>query len=128
MLGWSLEEQIVPGTVWAPGIAAPGISQSPWKLIPGHSRGSEERGHLARVVRQDADRILGTATQQAQHGVFLGQGNGGAGKRGGCPSPAPPQGNQSRIRYPIPDCNQSQGISFPAPAAPPEPFFQPFAA
>lgn len=59
-----------------------GISQSSWKLIPGYTWGSEQRGHLARVVRQDADGILSTAAEQAQHGIFLGEGKGGAGKRG----------------------------------------------
>lgn len=73
----SLEEQILSGTVWSPEITVPGIqgiSQSSWKLILGYTWGSEQRGHLARVVRQDADGILSTATEQAQHGIFLGEG------------------------------------------------------
>lgn len=38
---------------------------------PTAPRASEERGHLAGVVGQDADGVLGPAAQQAQHGVLL---------------------------------------------------------
>lgn len=37
----------------------------------GYKPALEERGHLAGVIGQDADGILGPAAEQAQHGVLL---------------------------------------------------------
>lgn len=90
--------------------------------VPGHRRASEERGHLAGVVGQDADGVLGPAAQQAQHGVLL-QRDTAAGLSGCSVPPRLLQhrwGNPSRGRHLIPACNRTAAdcVSSPPPPGP----------
>lgn len=65
----------------------------------GYKPALEERGHLARVIRQDADGILGPAAEQAQHGVLLRwdkRGGGGAAIAMVCHSPTQGTARETR--------------------------------
>lgn len=121
----SLEERIMLGTLWSPGVTVPGIQGSP--RAPGSSSQDTHGDQNSGVIwRGSSGRMLteSSARPQSRHSMVYswGKEKGGGWKKGGCHGPAPPQGNLSQIRYPIPDCNQSQGISFPAPLAPLRPF------
>lgn len=110
--------------MWAPEITVLGIKES--HRAPGSSSQDTDGDQNSGVIwRGSSGRMLteSSARPQSRHSMVYSWGRKRGGwKKGGCHSPAPPQGNLSQIRYPIPDCNQSQGISFPAPLAPLSPF------
>lgn len=101
----------------------------------GYKLPSEEWGHLARVVRQDADRVLGAAAQQAQHGVLLEQ---NTVQEGGSGHAIPSLHHQRKPELgPTPDPrlqSDRRGLHFTPPPSTlsttgcPEPIFQCFAA